>query len=106
MENNMADAADGPLFLVVHIKPRQDKLAEAEAQLKSMIANNLKEDGCVSMHLVQSDDDPADTWVMLEHFESRAAWDVHMESDHNKQGNALLDPLLREPSELRLYREK
>jgi len=102
----MADKDDsGPLFLVVHIRPRLDKLAEAEAQLKAMIANNLKEDGCVSMHLVQSDDDEPNTWVMLEHFTSRAAWDVHMESDHNKQGNELLEPLLREPSSLGLYHE-
>ncbi len=102
----MSDEQDGPLFLVVHIKPRLDKLAEAEAQLKSMIANNLKEEGCVSMHLVQAQDDDSNTWVMLEHFASRAAWDVHMESDHNKHGNALLDPLLREASGLGLYREK
>jgi quinol monooxygenase YgiN len=92
----------GPLFLVVHIRPRLDKLAEAEAQLKSMIANNLQEEGCLSMNLVTSDDDP-NTWVMLEHFASRAAWDEHMESDHNQEGNTLLDPLLREPSSLGLY---
>jgi quinol monooxygenase YgiN len=102
----MAETDDGgPLFLVVHIKPRLDKLAEAEAQLKSMIANNLQEEGCLSMHLVRSDDDEPDTWVMLEHFASRPAWDVHMESDHNKRGNELLEPLLREPSVLGLYRE-
>ena len=95
--------AEGPLFLVVKIRPKLDQLAEAEAQLKSMIANNLKEEGCVWMHLVKSEDDEPDTWVMLEHFVSRAAWDVHMESDHNKQGNELLEPLLREPSSLGLY---
>ena len=100
----MSEAEDGPLFLVVKIKPRLDKLAEAEAQLKSMIANNLQEEGCLSMHLVQSDDEP-DVWTMLEHFASRAAWDAHMDSDHNKEGNELLDPLLREPSDLGLYRE-
>lgn len=96
---------DGPLFLVVQIKPRLDQLAEAEAQLKSMIANNLQEEGCLSMHLVRSDEDEPGNWTMLEHFASRAAWDVHMASDHNQQGNQLLDPLLREPSTLGLYRE-
>ena len=97
---------DGPLFLVVTIRPRLDKLSEAQAQLKSMIANNLKEEGCLSMHLVESDDDEPGTWTMLEHFASRAAWDEHMASEHNLRGNELLDPLLREPSTLRLYREK
>lgn len=96
---------DGPLFLVVSIHPKLDKLAEAEAQLKSMMANNLKAEGSVSMHLVQAEDEP-DTWTTLEHFASRAAWDVHMASDHNQQGNKLLDPLLREPSTLRIFHEK
>jgi len=96
---------DRALFLVVSIRPKLDRLDEAQAQLKSMIANNLQEEGCVWMHLVQSEEEP-DTWTMLEHFKSRAAWDEHMASDHNQQGNALLDPLLREPSTLRLYREK
>jgi quinol monooxygenase YgiN len=102
----MADVDDGALFLVVSIRPKLDKLSEAEAQLKSMIANNLQEEGCVWMHLVQSDDDEPDTWTMLEHFRSRAAWDEHMASEHNLRGNELLEPLLREPSTLRLYREK
>jgi quinol monooxygenase YgiN len=103
---SMAETEDaGPLFLVVSIRPKLDQKAEAKAQLKSMIANNLQEEGCVWMHLIESSDDEPDTWTMLEHFESRPAWDEHMASDHNQEGNALLDPLLREPSTLRLYRE-
>jgi quinol monooxygenase YgiN len=102
----MADVDDRPLFLVVSIRPKLDKLAEAEAQLKSMVANNLQEEGCVWMHLLQSDDDEPNTWTMLEHFRSRADWDDHMASEHNIRGNELLEPLLREPSTLRLYREK
>lgn len=95
---------DGPLFLVVSIYPKLDQLAQAQAQLKSMVANNLQEEGCLSMHLVHSEDEP-DSWVMLEQFASRAAWDEHMASDHNQQGNEVLEPLLRQPSVLRLYRE-
>lgn len=97
-------ADDGALFLVVTIRPRLDRLAEAAAQLKSMIDNNLREEGCLSMHLVESEDDEPGTWTMLEHFASRAAWDEHMASDHNQRGNTQLDPLLREPSTLRLCR--
>jgi quinol monooxygenase YgiN len=96
---------DGPLFLVVTIKPRLDRLEEAEAQLQSMRRNSLEEPGCVFMHLVQSHDD-ADTWVMLEMFRSRAAWDEHMLQPHNTEGNKILEDLLREPSDLRLFDEK
>ena len=96
---------DSPLFLVVTIKPRLDRLNEAEAQLQSMRHHTLKEPGCVFMHLVQPLDDP-DSWVMLEMFRSRAAWDEHMQQPYNTEGNVILEDLLREPSELRLFSEK
>jgi quinol monooxygenase YgiN len=90
-----------PLFLVVTIKPRKDRLEEAEAQLQSMRRNTLEEPGCVFMHLTQPQDDP-DNWVMLEMFRSRAAWDEHMQQPYNVEGNKILEGLLREPSDLRL----
>ena len=96
---------DGPLFLVVTIKPRLDRLEEALAQLQSMRRNALEEPGCVFMHLVQPQDDP-DNWVMLEMFRSRAAWDEHMQQPYNTEGNIILEDLLREPSDLRLFDEK
>jgi quinol monooxygenase YgiN len=96
---------DGALFLVVTIKPRLDRLEEAEAQLQSMRRHAVEEPGCVFMHLVQPQDDP-DTWLMLEMFRSRAAWDEHMVQPYNTEGNEILADLLREPSELRLCDEK
>jgi quinol monooxygenase YgiN len=99
------DAQDRPLFLVVTIKPRLDRLEEAEAQLQSMRRSTLTEPGCVFMHLLQPQDDP-DSWVMLEMFRSRAAWDEHMQQPYNTEGNRILEDLLREPSDLRLLDER
>jgi quinol monooxygenase YgiN len=96
---------NGPLFLVVTIKPRLDRLEEAEAQLQSMRRSAITEPGCVFMYLLQPQDD-SDTWVMLEMFRSRAAWDEHMRQPYNTEGNVILEDLLREPSELRLFDEK
>jgi quinol monooxygenase YgiN len=96
---------DGPLFLVVTIKPRLDRLQEAEAQLQSMRQNTLNEPGCVFMYFLQPQDD-SDPWMMLEMFGSRAAWDEHMLQPYNTEGNKILEDLLREPSDLRLLREK
>ena len=96
---------DRAFFLVVTIKPRLDRREEAEAQLQSMRQNTLTEPECVFMHLVQPQDDP-DTWVMLEMFRSRAAWDEHMRQPYNVEGNIILEDLLREPSDLRLFDEK
>lgn len=95
-----------PLFLVVTIYPRTDKLAEAEAQLHRMRAASMQEDGCEFMHLVQGLDAAGDTWVMIEKFTSRAAWDDHMASEHNRRGNSELEPMLRQPSDLNLFHEK
>ena len=96
---------DRPLLLVVTIKPRPECKAQAEAQLRSMRDNTLKEPGCVFMHFTQQQDDP-DNWVMLEMFRSRAAWDEHMQQPYNTEGNRILEELLREPSDLRLLDEK
>jgi quinol monooxygenase YgiN len=93
------------LFLVVTIKPRWDRLAEAEAQLQSMRRSSLTEPGCVFMHLTQPQDDPA-VWVMLEMFRSRRDWDEHMKQPYNVAGNVILEDLLREPSDLRLLDER
>ncbi|KAE8765169.1 putative quinol monooxygenase [Georgenia thermotolerans] len=95
----------GPLFLVVTIKPRPDRKAEAEAQLQSMRRHTLEEPGCVFMHLVQPEDDP-DNWVMLEMFRSREDWNEHMRQPYNTEGNKILEDLLREPSDLRFFTEK
>jgi len=96
--------SDSPLYLVVTIYPRQDQHAEAVAQLHKMAANAESEPGCVYQTLVESPDEP-DCVTMLEKFVSRSAWDEHMETEHNKTGNQLLEPMLRQPSILRLYTE-
>ena len=105
MSDDDRDEHDGPLFLVVTIKPRLDRLQEAEAQLQSMRQNTLTEPGCVIMHFLQPQDE-SDTWVMIEMFRSRTAWDEHMRQPYNTEGNKLLEDLLREPSDLRLLRAK
>lgn len=92
---------DAALFLVVTIRPRADRAEEAEAELRAMRARSLEEPGCDFMHFLQPQDD-ADSWVMLERFRSRAAWDEHMGQPYVVEGNARLEELLREPSELRL----
>jgi quinol monooxygenase YgiN len=96
---------DGALFLVVTIRPRPDRLEEAEAQLQSMRRSSVAEPGCVFMHLAQPQGDP-DTWVMLEMFQSRAAWDEHMRQPYITEGNRILEDLLRGPSDLRLLDER
>ena len=98
-------SSDSPLFLVVTIKPRPDRAAEAEQRLRLMRESTLQEPGCLFMHFLQPQEDPA-TWVMLEMFASREAWDEHMRQPYVVEGNAVLADLLREPSELVLLDPK
>ena len=94
-----------PLFLVVTIYPKIDKLAEAEAQLHRMRAASHAGGG-LRLHAPGGGHRRDDTWVMIEKFASRAAWDDHMASEHNQRGNRELEPLLRRPSDLNLFHEK
>ena len=93
---------DVPLYLIAVIQPREDRLAEAEAALRDLMAGTHAEPGCVFMELTQDQDDPL-TWVMFEKFRSRADWEDHMRTEHVIHGNAVLADLLREPTELTFY---
>jgi hypothetical protein len=44
--------------------------------------------------------------VTLEMFRSRAGWDEHLRQPYNTEGNIILEDLLREPADLRLFDEK
>jgi len=97
--------SDAPLYLIATIRPRVDRLEEAEREVRALMAGTHAEPGCIYMELVESADDPT-TWIMLEKFHSRADWDTHMTTDHVIRGNAALQGLLREPTELTLLTER
>ena len=96
------DDGDAPLFLVVTIRPRLDRLAEAEAQLQSMRRNTLQEPGCVFMHLRPTAGrsrflgDARDVPVPC------GVGRAHARSPTTPRETQILEGLLREPSELRL----
>ena len=99
------DPAAEPLHLIATIRPRMDRIHEAERHVRALMAGTHAEPGCLSMELVESEDDPG-TWVMLEKFRSRADWEDHMRTAHVIDGNAALVDLLREPTELRFFTER
>lgn len=96
------DVSSAPLFLIAVIRPRPECAVEAERELRALMAGTHQEEGCVFMELVVSDEDPH-TWYMLEKFRSRHDWDLHMQSDHVRHGNAVLADLLRAPTELQFF---
>ena len=48
-------------------------------------------------HFKNAPQDDPNTWVMLEMFRSRAAWDEHMRQPYNTEGTKILEVLLRGP---------
>jgi quinol monooxygenase YgiN len=95
------DQANEPLFLIAVIRPRLDRMEEAERELRALMAGTVAEPGNIYMELVVGDQ--PDTWIMLEKFRSRPDWDDHMRTEHVIKGNAALADLLREPTELTFY---
>ncbi|MFM1965495.1 MAG: hypothetical protein RL134_1220 [Actinomycetota bacterium] len=96
--------SSGPLFLIAVIKPRMDHADAVAERLRLMRDATREEPGNVFMELVVGDED--DTWLMLEKFTSREAWEEHMTLPHVTEGNAFLADKLREPTELRFYVER
>lgn len=72
-----------PLYLIAEIYPHPKKLREAKAIFESLIAKTLQEPGCLLYDLVI--EEGADCWLMLEKWESREAWEAHMETEHVRQ---------------------
>lgn len=92
-----------PLYLIAVIKPRMEMAEQVAARLRIMRDATREEPGNVFMELVVGEE--PDTWLMLEKFVSREAWEEHMTLPHVADGNAFLADKLREPTELRFYTE-
>jgi quinol monooxygenase YgiN len=90
-----------PLYLIAVIKPRMEVADVVVERLRAMRNATRDEPGNIFMELVVGDED--DTWLMLEKFVSREAWEEHMTLPHVTEGNAYLADKLREPTELRFY---
>jgi len=96
--------SDDALYLIAVIKPRME-LAEVVAErLRTMRDATRAEPGNIFMELVVGEE--SDTWLMLEKFASREAWEAHMTLPHVVEGNVFLADKLREPTELRFYSER
>jgi len=74
-----------PLYLIAEIHPDPSKIEEAKAAYLALIAETLKEPGCLLYDLVA--EDHSSSWIMLEKWESRDAWNAHMQTAHVKHIN-------------------
>ena len=88
-----------PLYLIAEIYPHPDKLEAAHNLFSALVENTLEEQGCLLYDLVIEED--ADHWLMLEKWESKAAWEHHMNTEHVVEANKLAASLVRNETKLR-----
>jgi quinol monooxygenase YgiN len=90
-----------PLYLIAEIFPHPEKLPEARAAFQELIAATKKEPGCMLYDLVAGEN--LDTWLMIEKWESRQAWDSHMLEPHVAHITAIEAQITRAPTKLNFY---
>ncbi len=90
------------LYLKADIYPNPSKREEAEAAYSELMRASLAEPGCLLYDLVADQEHPQ-VWHMFEKWESRAAWNEHMESEHVAKIQRLEPQLIVAPTKLNFY---
>jgi quinol monooxygenase YgiN len=90
-----------PFYLIAEIFPDPNKLSEAKAAFAELVEETRKEPGCLLYELVA--EEGTDCWVMIEKFESKAAWDSHMLQPHVLKMNELSQVFTRAKTNLRFF---
>lgn len=69
------------LTIVVKITVNEDAVAVVKSHMKNLVAETVKEDGCIEYRLHQDNDNPA-IFFFYETWSSQEALHKHLESDH------------------------
>ena len=90
------------LYLKADIYPDLSKREEVEAAYAELMRASLSEPGCLLYDLVVDQENPV-VWHMFEKWESKAAWDDHMQTDHVAKIQQLEPSLVIAPTILNFY---
>lgn len=90
------------LRVVAHIPAKADQAEQVREILSDMVEPTRKESGCIRYELHQNNADPSDL-TFIEEWESDAALDAHLQTDHVQAGLAKLDGLLAGEPDIRRY---
>jgi quinol monooxygenase YgiN len=90
------------LYLKADIYPDLTKLEEVQSAYAELIRASLNESGCLLYDLVVSEEDP-NVWHMFEKWESKTAWDDHMQTEHVARIQQLEPELIVTPTKLNFY---
>jgi quinol monooxygenase YgiN len=90
------------LYLKADIYPDLSKRKEVEAAFEELMRASLTEEGCLLYDLVVSEE-RTDLWHMFEKWESKAAWEEHMKTEHVSKIQQLEQGLVVAPTKLNFY---
>src|SRR5947208_910338 len=90
------------LRVVARIKARSETVDEVRELLRGLVEPTRKEPGCVTYELLQNRDDPTD-FTFVEEWESNAAFESHLASDHLEAIGPKLQPVLVDTPDIRTY---
>lgn len=94
--------AEGTLRVVARMIARPEAVDEVRAVLSGLVGPTRAEAGCVVYELLQNRNDPTD-FTFVEEWESDAALDAHLASEHLRDAGAKLPPLLAAEPDIRRY---
>ena len=91
-----------PLRVVAHIPAQSDQAERVREILLALIEPTRREPGCIAYELLRNNVDPTD-FTFVEEWESDAALDAHLQTDHIRTGLAKLNGLLAGTPDIRRY---
>ena len=90
------------LRVVAHIPAKADQAEQVREILAALVEPTRKESGCIRYELHQNNADPSDL-TFIEEWESDAALDAHLQTDHVQAALGRLDGLLAGEPDIRRY---
>ena len=95
--------SDNKLTIVARFRARASKQDEARELLLSLIKPTRAEAGCVDYYLHENPEDKAQ-FLFYENWESRQAWDEHMQTPYVKNLLDKAEELFAEPVDVSLWK--
>lgn len=93
---------EGTLRVVARMVARPEAVDEVRAVLSGLVGPTRSEPGCVVYELLQNRSDPTD-FTFVEEWESDAALDAHLRSEHIRDARSKLPSLLAAEPDIRRY---
>ena len=92
----------GPLRVVARMVAKAGGVGEVRSILSGLVGPTRGERGCVSYELLQNRSDPTD-FTFVEEWESDAALDAHLSTEHIREAMSRLPGLLAAEPDIRRY---